>query len=96
KVKDLIEGKIAIQLESSDNVANWYGRQIVLGKTVEREDKNKEVKIINPEEALKEIRKIKSSDIKRVAGELFKTEMLNLAVIGPYRDVKKFERLLKI
>ena len=96
KVKDFIEGKIAIHLEASDNVANWYGRQIVLGKTVEREEKNKKVKIISPEEALKEIRKIKSSDIKRVAGELFKTEMLNLAVIGPYRDTKKFERLLKI
>ena len=96
KVKDLIEGKIAIRLESSDNVANWYGRQIVLGRTVERENEGKKVKIISPEEALKEIKKITASDIKRVAQDLFRTEMLNLAVIGPYKDAKKFEKLLEI
>jgi len=97
KAKDLIAGKTAIQLESSDNVANWYGRQIVLGKTVERENKKKKkVKIITPEEVLKEIKKIKPADIKRVSKELFRTEMLNLAVIGPYKDTKKFEKLLEI
>ncbi len=96
KVKDLIAGKIAIQLESSDNVANWYGRQAVLASTVERENKGKKVKIISPEEALKQVKRVTTKDIKRVAEELFRTEMLNLAIIGPYKDAKKFEKLLKI
>lgn len=96
KVKDLIAGKIAIQLESSDNVANWYGRQAVLASTVERENKDKKVKIISPEEALKQVKRVTTKDIKRVAEELFRTEMLNLAIIGPYKDAKKFEKLLKI
>ncbi len=96
KAKDLIAGKVAIQLESSDNVANWYARQAVMLNTVKRENKVVKDRILNPEEALKEIKKVKSSDIKRVAKELFRTEMLNLAVIGPYKDEKKFAKLLKI
>lgn len=96
KAKDLIAGKVAIQLESSDNVANWYARQAVMIKTVKRTNSKTKEKIESPEEALRAIRKVTATDIKRVASELFKTDQLNLAVIGPYKDVKKFESLLKI
>lgn len=96
KAKDLIAGKVAIQLESSDNVANWYGRQAVLDMTVERERENYKTKIQTPEEALKEIKSIKATDIKRVAKEIFREDKLNLALIGPYKDVGRFEGLLKI
>ncbi|MDA3840434.1 MAG: pitrilysin family protein [Patescibacteria group bacterium] len=96
KAKDLISGKVAIQLESSDNVANWYGRQALMINTVKRTNIKTKEKIESPEEALRKIQKVNVSDIKRVAGELFQTDQLNLAVIGPYRDVKKFEELLKI
>lgn len=96
KAKDLIAGKVAIQLESSDNVANWYGRQALMINAVKRTNSETKEKVEGPEEALRKIQKVNVADIKRVAGELFRTEQLNLAVIGPYRDKKKFEKLLKI
>jgi len=43
KVKDLIHGRFTLQLEASDNLANWYGRQAILYQTLGREgrvDKN--------------------------------------------------------
>jgi len=95
KAKDLMAGKIAIQLESSDNVANWYARQSVMLNAIARKD-TKIRKIVNPDENIKALKKVTANDIRRVARDIFKTSKLNLAVIGPYKDDKKFRRLLKI
>ncbi len=85
KIKSLISGKIAIQLEASDNVANWYGRSFVLRK-----------KILTPEELLKAINKVTARDIQRVAQNIFVNKGLNLAMIGPFREKGKFEKILKL
>jgi len=79
RTKDLIRGRSTIQLESSDSMASWYGRQAVLRK-----------KIHSPEEFFKKIDKISAQDIRGVAKEIFVSKGLNLAVIGPFRDEKKF------
>lgn len=100
RTKDLLSGKMAIQMESSDSLANWYGRQAVLAKTVERlkTDKKDFLKdnISNPDEYLKMINKITATDIRRVAKDIFVEKNLNLAVIGPFKDGKRFEELMKI
>ncbi|PLX21603.1 hypothetical protein C0584_02210 [Candidatus Parcubacteria bacterium] len=96
KAKDLIAGKVAIQLESSDNVANWYARQAVLMAGAKRVGQEKNIEVVDPEKAMKEILKVKTSDIKRVAAQIFKTDFLNLAIIGPYKNKKQFEKLLRI
>lgn len=89
RAKDLLKGKIAIQMESSDNVANWCGRQAVLGRTIARtENKEEEIKINSPEEYLELINKVKKEDIKRVAEDIFVNKALNLAVIGPFDKIK--------
>jgi predicted Zn-dependent peptidase len=79
RVKDMIKGKSIIQLESSDNVANWYAKQSVLRKNIS-----------TPEEYFEELEKVTSEDIKRVANEIFISKGLNLAVIGPFKD-KEFD-----
>lgn len=83
KVKEYLIGNMKLSLESSDDIANFYGIQEVL--------KNKSQNI---EEKAQEIRKVSASDIKKLAKEIFKNEKLNLALIGPFSDKKKFEKTL--
>ena len=97
RTKDLLKGRLAIQLESSDNLADWYSRQMVLLGTISRErGKNLEKNILTPEEYVKKIRKISAQDIRRVSNEIFKNENLNMAVIGPFKNKNKFNRLVRL
>jgi len=84
KVKDYIKGKMALSLESSDALASFYSGQELL--------KNE---ILTPQEIFKEIDKVKAKDILTVAQEIFQPEKLNLALIGPFKDKKRFGNLLK-
>lgn len=84
KVKDLIRGKSYIGLESSDNIASWYARHTLMRG-----------KVISPEEYLAKIDEVTAEDIKRVANDIFQNKGLNLAVIGPYEDKNKFNKILK-
>ncbi|MBU4375366.1 insulinase family protein [Patescibacteria group bacterium] len=85
RAKNLIKGRLAIQMESSSNVANWHGRQAVL-----RDE------ILTPEDFMKKINKVSARDISRAARNIFANKGLNLAVIGPFRDGDKFEKILRI
>ena len=85
KVKDALIGNMMLELEASDDVAEYYGFQEVL-----REELTK------PAEAAKKIRAVTAKDILRVARKMFVNERLNLAVIGPFRETKAFEKILKL
>ena len=39
--------------------------------------------------------KVTINEVKRVAQELFREELVRLAVIGPYEDEERFSKLLK-
>lgn len=84
RVKDYIKGKSYIGLESSDNIASWYARHTLMRG-----------KIISPEEYLAKIDEVTAEDIKRVANDIFQNKGLNLAVIGPYEEKNKFNKILK-
>jgi predicted Zn-dependent peptidase len=99
RIKDLIKGRMAIQLESSDSIASWYGRQAVLALEKAEAlggapDYKKE--ILTPKEFFRQVDKTRAGEIQDLAKEIFKTQNLNLAVIGPYRDERRFAKLLKI
>ncbi|PIW76658.1 MAG: hypothetical protein CO001_00140, partial [Candidatus Portnoybacteria bacterium CG_4_8_14_3_um_filter_40_10] len=85
KAKDHIRGATLLSLESSDEVASFLGGQEVLKK-----------EILLPEEFFKKIEKITAADLQRVAREIFRPEKLNLALIGPFKEKERFEKLLKI
>lgn len=98
KVKDMLEGRMAISLESSDNVANWYAKQSTMQLT-QKKDKSPltaKNKTYDPQEYLHLLKKIKAEDIKRAANDIFRPQKLNLAIIGPYKDDKKFRKLLHL
>ena len=84
KVKECLIGNMKLSLESSDDIANFYGGQELLKKEIK-----------NAEEKAKELRKVSAKEIKNLAIEIFKDEKLNLALIGPFKDKNKFSRILK-
>jgi predicted Zn-dependent peptidase len=85
KVKENEKGKMALRLESSDSKANFYGMQELLRG-----------EILTPEQIYDKIEQVKPADIQRVAKDLFRSEKLNLVVLGPYRDKAQFAKLLKL
>jgi len=85
KAKEYIKGKTALELESSDAQAAFYAGQELL-----------ENKILTSEEIFKKIDKVSINDILKVAKDIFQPQKLNLALIGPFKDKEKFEKLLKL
>lgn len=85
KAKDNIKGKMALLLEPSDAQAFFYAGQELLEK-----------RILTPKEIYQKIDKVNRNDILKAAREIFRPEKLNLALIGPFRDKEKFQKLLKI
>ena len=84
KVKDYIGGHMLLGLESSDSIAEFVGVQEIL---------NRPIKL--PKEFIKEINAVTPKDILRVSKQIFKNEKLNLAIIGPFKDGKKFSKKFK-
>lgn len=84
KVKECLIGNMKLSLESSDDIANFYGGQELLKKEIK-----------SAEEKAQEVRKVTAKEIQKLANEIFKDEKLNLALIGPFKDKKKFVKILK-
>jgi predicted Zn-dependent peptidase len=82
RAKEFLKGKLAIDLEDSSHLAEWYGRQeLLVGK------------ILQPEERIKKIFKVKKIEIQGVAKKIFSQNKLNLAIIGDLDEqVVKAER----
>jgi predicted Zn-dependent peptidase len=85
KAKDFLRGRVTLRMESSDAQASFYGNQELF-----------ENKILTLEEKLAKIEAVTAKDIQRVAKDIFGPEKLNLALIGPFKDKKKFQNLLDL
>lgn len=85
KAKAYLRGTLTLALETSDRVAEHAATSVInLGS------------IRTLDEDIAGIDAVQLSDVLRVARDLFKTSRLNLAVIGPHAEAKKFMPLLKI
>lgn len=83
KSKAYLKGKIILSFEDSEEVAHFYAKQNLLYK---------EVKTI--EEILEKIEKVTAEDIDKIAQKLLKPARMKLAIIGPYDDKSRFEKIL--
>ena len=84
KVKQCLIGNMKLSLESSDDIANFYGSQELLKKQIK-----------TSEEKAEQVRKITSKQIQDMARKIFQDEKLNLALVGPFKDKKQFVKILK-
>jgi predicted Zn-dependent peptidase len=84
KVKNIIYNSTDMNLETSDQWADYYGDQ--------------EVSILDiktPAQIKKEIKAVTSEDVQKLAKKIFTENNMNLAILGPHNDPKQFEKLLK-
>jgi len=84
RVKDRCVGGLIMGLETSDQLAGFYGGQEIITK-----------KIVSPEETIKKIQAVKVEEISAVAKDIFKNNKLNLVIIGPFKEKPRFEQILK-
>ena len=83
KAKEYIKGHLALSLEDTRAVNHFFGEdELILGK------------VRTPEEVFEAIDKVNVADILRVSKQLFVPSRLNLSIIGPYEDKRRFEKLL--
>ena len=85
KAKDFVKGKGVMEFEASDEVAMFFIDQ-----------EFHEEKILTLDEVFAKIDAVTSRDILRVAKDVFKTNKLNVAIIGPHKNSKKIEKILNI
>ena len=85
--KSHIEGAFSLRLEASDSIAVGAGWSEVMTGRIE-----------TPDEYVKNIKKVSAKDLQAVAKDIFKTEKLNFAIIGPFqkKDIKRFQSLLRV
>ncbi len=85
KAKDIVLGRMATGLETSDAWTDFYGLQELMHLDIE-----------TPNSLTKKIKAVTSKDISRVMKQIIKNDGLNLAIVGPHKDVKPFKKMLKV
>ena len=85
KAKEYIKGKLILSWEDSRTVAISYGGDELL-----------EGRVRSMKEYLREIEAVTAADVHRLSQFLFDKKMLNLSVIGPFRDSERFAKILKL
>lgn len=83
KAKAYISGKMALGLEDSESVAQYFGMKLLL-----------EDKIKTPEEVLAQIEAVALEDVSVLLKRLVQPGQMRLAVIGPFEDESVFQKLL--
>ncbi len=84
KAKEFLKGKMTLRLEDSEEYAHLLAKYELLRGGSK-----------NPDEIIKLVDSVGVSDVHRVAKDLFVEQNIKLAIIGPYKDEKKLEELLK-
>src|SRR5687768_528572 len=85
RTKTLRKGRLLMGLEDSRSVAGWIGSQ---------ESTYGEIK--TPEEVMEKIEAVTRAEVFELSQELFRSDRLSLALIGPYEDKAPFEELLRL
>ena len=83
KARNFAKGRFVLQLESPHGLILFGLRREVL-----------ENRATEPEEVLAGLDAVTAEDIQRVAQEVIGANGLRLALIGPFEDAERFEKLL--
>lgn len=83
--KEGAKGNLKLDIEDSQEVATMISDDFIMTG-----------KVRTVEEMVKGIDGVSITDIQEVAKELFKTERVNLSVVGPMNDKERFEKILEV
>ncbi len=85
KAKNQLKGSLALSLDTTDAIANYFATNTVLRGKAEL-----------PSSIAKKIDKVTAADVKRVARDIFQTTKLNLAIVGPHRNKAELLKVLRV
>jgi predicted Zn-dependent peptidase len=83
KARGYAKGRFVLRLESPQGTIQYGLRREVLEDEIE-----------DPDELLRQLDLVTVEDVQRVAKDLFEEERLYLALVGPFDDPARFEKLL--
>lgn len=83
--KENIHGRFVLNLEESNELAAFVSKQELFQR-----------KILTPEQKLARVMAVRRADVQAVARDIFRTARISMALIGPFKDEKPFEKLLKV
>jgi predicted Zn-dependent peptidase len=81
RAQNYLKGTAILNLEESNNVAEFYGFRELLNN-----------KVLTPDEALAKIDAVKIEDLQRLAKLIFQKEQLRFAIIGNFSDSKQIRQ----
>lgn len=84
RAKEFMKGKIILGLENSSELAEFYSRQELLTGRIE-----------TAEEKIATLMKVSREQVKKVAKRVLNPARLSAALIGPYEDGGRIEKLLR-
>lgn len=85
KAKELGKGRLMLRMEDSRSVAGWIGGQELLTGNIRTVD-----------DVVSILDAVTAEEAQRVARDLFRTDKLSLALVGPLRGQKRVKKLLKL
>jgi len=85
KAKEMAKGRLLLGMEDTRSISGWIGSQELLRG-----------EIITIDEMVDVIEAITVEDLKKVAGEWFRTEGLSFALVGPKFDEDRIRTLLTL
>ena len=83
KAQQYARGKLSLSLETSDEFAFFASEQLITTRRIK-----------TPEEIVSELMAVTQRDITKRAREVIQNNRLNVAVIGPYKDRRIFEKVM--
>ncbi len=84
RAKDHIVGNFILGMETSDELAGFYGSQEILSE-----------KLMKPKQTVDKIQQVTPEEIRKVTRIIFNNNGLYLALMGPYRNAETFKRILR-
>jgi predicted Zn-dependent peptidase len=84
RAQDYVTGQIDLSLESTDNQMSWLAEHL-LGYG----------RVVQPAGVKRRLRQVTGTEIRAVAGDFFRPDRLNLALVSPLKCAKPLAALLK-
>lgn len=85
KAKTFLKGRLTLQLEELNDLAEFYGREFILAD-----------RLATPDEKIKKILAVTKQEVNQVARDILRQDKMNFVMISPFKDKNKFLKLLKI
>ena len=85
KAKAYLSGGLELRMDDTRHLASWIGGQEALHD-----------RVFTLDEALASVEAVRSDDLQRLAGELFRDELLRMAVVAPARHLRGLDARLRL